>query len=115
MIPSYYDAPTHEGSLSMRGDDQQTGYLFSYLSPDDRVPPDHPLRPIRQMTDTVLARLSTRFDRLLLRHRSAVGPARAIAPGVVAAGAVHRTQRTAADGATAVQLVVPLVRRPEYG
>ena len=48
----------------MRGDDQQTGYLFSYLSPDDRVPPDHPLRPIRQMTDTVLARLSSRFDRL---------------------------------------------------
>ena len=64
MIPSYYDAPTHEGSLSMRGDDQQTGYLFSYLSPDERVPADHPLRPIRQMTDTVLARLSSRFDRL---------------------------------------------------
>jgi transposase len=48
----------------MRGDDQQTGYLFSYVSPDDRVPADHPLRPIRQMTDAVLARLSPRFDRL---------------------------------------------------
>ena len=64
VIPSYYDAPTHEGSLSMRGDDQQTGYLFSYLSPEERVPADHPLRPIRQMTDAVLARLSPRFDRL---------------------------------------------------
>ncbi len=48
----------------MRGDDQHTGHLFSYLSPDDRIPADHPLRPIRQMTDTVLGRLSSRFDRL---------------------------------------------------
>ena len=48
----------------MRGDDQQTGHLFSYLSPEDRIPADHPLRPIRQMTDAVLARLSPRFDRL---------------------------------------------------
>jgi transposase len=64
MILSYYDAPSNEGSLPMRGDDQQTGHLFSYLSPDDRIPVDHPLRPIRQMTDAVLGRLSTRFDRL---------------------------------------------------
>ncbi len=48
----------------MRGDDQQTGHLFSYLSPEDRIPADHPLRPIRQMTDAVLGRLSPRFDRL---------------------------------------------------
>ena len=64
MIASYYDAPIHEGSLPMRGDDQQTGHLFSYLSPEERVPADHPLRAIRQMTDAVLARLSPRFDRL---------------------------------------------------
>ena len=48
----------------MRGDDQQTGHLFSYLSPEDRIPADHPLRPIRKMTDAVLGRLSPRFDRL---------------------------------------------------
>ena len=35
----------------MRGDDEQSGHLFSYLSPEQRVPADHPLRPIRQMTD----------------------------------------------------------------
>src|SRR5258705_8447102 len=64
MIGSYYDAPIHGGSLPMRGDDQQTGHLFSYVSPDDRVPKDHPLRAIRTMTDAVLARLSPRFDRL---------------------------------------------------
>ena len=48
----------------MRGDDQQTGYLFSYLSPEARVPADHPLRVIRQMTDAALERLSPRFARL---------------------------------------------------
>jgi Transposase domain (DUF772) len=46
----------------MRGDDQQSGHLFSYLSPDERVPADHPLRPIRLMTDEALRRLSPRFD-----------------------------------------------------
>jgi transposase len=46
----------------MRGDDIQQGAMFSYLSPEQRVPADHPLRPIRQMVDTVLKRLSPRFE-----------------------------------------------------
>jgi len=65
MIPSYYDAPDiSEGSVPMRGDDRQTGWMFSYVSPEDRVPADHPLRPIRRMTDAIFDRLSPRFDRL---------------------------------------------------
>jgi|SRR5215831_5248444 len=46
----------------MRGDDIQQGAMFSYLSPEQRVPADHPLRPIRKMVDTVLKRLSARFE-----------------------------------------------------
>ena len=46
----------------MRGDDQQSGHLFSYLSPDERVPTDHPLRAIRSMTDEAMRRLSGRFE-----------------------------------------------------
>jgi transposase len=65
MIPPYYDAPNvFEGSLPMRGDDQQTGWMFSYVSPEERVPADHPLRAIRTMTDAIFQRLSPRFDRL---------------------------------------------------
>jgi transposase len=45
----------------MRGDDEQSGHLFSYLSPEQRVPADHPLRAIREMTDAALTRLSSRF------------------------------------------------------
>src|SRR5712691_5117779 len=48
----------------MRGHDEQTGHMFSYLSPEQRVPADHPLRAIRQMTDRVLARLSQKFTRM---------------------------------------------------
>jgi len=65
MIPSYYDAPDRfKGSVPMRGDDRQTGWMFSYVSPEERVPGDHPLRAIRRMTDAIFDRLSPRFDRL---------------------------------------------------
>ena len=46
----------------MRGYDIQQGAMFSYLSPEQRVPANHPLRPIRKMVDRVLQRLSARFE-----------------------------------------------------
>jgi transposase len=48
--------------VRVRGDDQQTGHLFSYLSPEQRVPQDHPLRAIRTMTDAALRSLSPQFE-----------------------------------------------------
>jgi transposase len=63
MIAAYYDAPD-EGSVPMRGDDPRHESMFSYVTPEARVRPDHPLRPIRRMTDAALERLSARFDRL---------------------------------------------------
>jgi transposase len=65
LIPSYYDAPDRqERSMRMRGDDPRHESMFSYVTPEARVRADHPLRPIRRMTDAALARLSPRFDRL---------------------------------------------------
>ena len=46
----------------MRGEDQQQNHIFSYLSPEKRVRPDHPLRLIRVMVDEVLSGMSGRFD-----------------------------------------------------
>jgi transposase len=46
----------------MRGADQQQNHIFSYLSPEERVRKDHPLRAIRAMVDEVLKQLSRRFD-----------------------------------------------------
>lgn len=48
----------------MRGHDYQQSAAFSYLSPEDRVPVDHPLRPIREMVDIALAALSPVFTRI---------------------------------------------------
>jgi transposase len=45
----------------MRGEDQQQQAMFSYLSPEARVPKDHPLRPIRIMVDNALTDLAPLF------------------------------------------------------
>src|SRR2546426_1466682 len=65
MIRSYYDAPDFsEGSDRMRGPDDQTNHMFSYLSPEQRVRAAPPLRAIRAMTDRVFAQLSPRFTKM---------------------------------------------------
>ena len=48
----------------MRGTDHRNDTLFSYVRPDSRVPPGHPLRTIRRITDIALKSLSDRFDAL---------------------------------------------------
>src|SRR5918994_687878 len=53
-----------KGATRMRGSDEQTSHMFSYVVPEHRVRQDHPLRAIRRMTDDVLASLSARFDRM---------------------------------------------------
>src|SRR5271155_5391326 len=50
----------------MRGKDTQQSAMFSYVSPEERVPSDHPLRPIRTMVDVVLKGLSRSFGRLYI-------------------------------------------------
>lgn len=59
----------------MRGDDQQQNHIFSYLSPEERVRKDHPLRAIRTMVDEVLTQLSRRFDAMYARvGRPSIAP-----------------------------------------
>ena len=48
----------------MRGTDTQQSSMFSYLSPEERVPVDHPLRAIRMMVDVALKALSPAFSGL---------------------------------------------------
>jgi transposase len=61
----------------MRGVDQQQALLFSYVSLEQRVPPEHPLRAIRQMVDTALMGLWDRFEALYAQTgRPSVAPER---------------------------------------
>jgi transposase len=48
----------------MRGADEKQDAMFSYISPDQRVPEDHPLRPLRALVDAILKEMSPRFARL---------------------------------------------------
>jgi len=59
----------------MRGGDRQQAGMFSYVSPEQRIPADHPLRPIREMTDEVLRQLSRRFAGLYAKTgRPSIAP-----------------------------------------
>src|SRR2546429_4714314 len=46
----------------MRGNDEQQLDVFSHISPEERVPQDQPLRPLRVMTDEALQQLQPRFN-----------------------------------------------------
>jgi len=51
----------------MRGDDRQPDAMFSYVSAEQRVPADHPLRAIGALVDDVLRDMTREFDRLYVR------------------------------------------------
>jgi Transposase domain (DUF772) len=59
----------------MRGKDEQQLDVFSYVSPERRVPHDHPLRPLRAMTDEAFRELQPRFHKLYARTgRPSIAP-----------------------------------------
>jgi transposase len=50
--------------MVMRGHDATQSDIFSYISPEQRVPKDHPLRPVRILVNDALKALSRDFDRM---------------------------------------------------
>src|SRR6202167_6249117 len=59
----------------MRGNDAQQAEMWSYVSPEERVPHDHPLRPLRAMTDEALQQLQSRFNKLYAKTgRPSIAP-----------------------------------------
>ena len=48
----------------MRGQQERSGSLFSYVSIEDRIPASHPLRRIRKLADQALDRLNPTFCEL---------------------------------------------------
>src|SRR4249920_921865 len=61
----------------MRGDDRQPDAMFSYVSAEQRVPRDHPLRPIRALVDDILRDMTGEFDGLYAKvGRPSIPPER---------------------------------------
>ena len=48
----------------MHGSENKQEPVFSYVSLEERVPAEHPLRSIRQLVDQILTAMSKRFDTL---------------------------------------------------
>src|SRR6266576_6602332 len=99
----------------MRGDDQQQNPIFSYLSPEERVRKDHPLRAIRTMVDEVLTRTVAALRCDVRSRGPSVDCAGEAVAGAVAADVVLDPQRATADGRDGLQSVVPLVCGVERG
>ena len=61
----------------MRGDDEKQGGLYSYVTLEQRVPAEHPLRQIRPMLDRALERLDGELELLYSRKgRPSIAPER---------------------------------------
>ena len=59
----------------MRGQQERSGSLFSYVSIEERIPASHPLRRIRKLADQALDRLNPTFCKLYaLEGRPSVPP-----------------------------------------
>jgi transposase len=68
----------------MRGTDQATGSLFSYVDLEDRIPARHPLRKVRQVVNDALASLDAEFDRLYAPEgRPSIAPERLIRASLI--------------------------------
>jgi transposase len=59
----------------MRGTEDHQPTMFSYVSQEDRIPEDHPLRALRKMVDPILDKLSNQFEKLYAdRGRPSIPP-----------------------------------------
>ena len=63
----------------MRGTDVQQSGLFSYVSLEDRIPAEHPLRAVRALLDEALSSMSRDFDRVYAEAgRASIPPERLV-------------------------------------
>jgi transposase len=63
----------------MRGTDEKSGSLFSYVDLEDRIPVKHPLRKIRRVVNDALASLDAEFEALYVDFgRPSIAPERLI-------------------------------------
>lgn len=68
----------------MRGSDEASGSLFSYVDLEARIPARHPLRKIRQVVNEALASLDAEFDALYTDFgRPSIPPERLIRASLI--------------------------------
>src|SRR5881394_4655261 len=99
----------------MRGADQQQSHIFSYVSPEERVRKDHPLRTIRALVDEVLQQLSPQFAAMYARvGRPSIPPEQLLRAQLLQMLYSIRSERLLMEE-IGLQHFVPLVREAKYG
>jgi len=106
--------------VKMRGTDETSGSLFSYVDLEERIPARHPLRKIRQVVNDALTSLDAEFEALYTDFgRPSIPPERLIRASLLQIlFSVRVTPEAclwhdaAVDGADGLQPYVPLVCRP---
>src|ERR1700730_7524318 len=99
----------------MRGVFADQGGLFSYISREARVPPNHPLRKIRVLVRDVLRELNRNLGRLYASEgRPSIPPEQLLSALLLQVFYGIRSERQF-DRATGLQSFVPLVRGPFAG
>ena len=89
--------------------------MYSYLSPEQRVAADHPLRAIRAMTDLALKGLSRKFAAMYATTGRRSNAPEKLLRALLLQVLYTVRERAAAEGAVGVQPVIPVVRRTEHG
>ena len=84
--------------------------MFSYLSPEQRVPQDHPLRAVRVIVDQSLTERDGHFSRIYIRPWPSFPSPGASPSCLAAASLLQHPLGAAADGADGLQPAVPLFR-----
>ncbi len=78
----------------MRGTDRQQSAMFSYISAEQRVPKDHPLRAIRAMADAALRELGPCFESIYAGHgRPSIAPEKLLRALLLQARYTVRSER----------------------
>lgn len=78
----------------MRGSDQRSGSLFSYIDAEERVPAKHPIRVIKAIVDDVLLSLDAEFARLYEgTGRQSIAPERLLRASLLQAFFSVRSER----------------------
>ena len=83
----------------MRGRDDSSGSLFSYIDLEDRVPAKHPLRIIGGIVNEVLEALSGDIEAMYSSTGRPGGPAGEASTGVAVASLLYDSLGTPVDGA----------------
>ena len=78
----------------MRGSDERTGELFSYVDLEKRVPAKHPLRLVRGVVNEVLAALDSDFSKAYAQGgRPSIAPERLLRALLLQAFYTIRSER----------------------